>query len=177
MMTFSTKEIIDRIFKAPDIKYELTEFETLGKAIHDILHIYPKTVETGRDAGKTKYYLKSFVPFSSGDENQAQEHRKDKLIEFRKALDPDITYDRINALFKRASEEWPGIFREGEDIGLAKSHLQVCVGPVEGVRLMGSNLRIMDDAFEYLLATQAKKKKGQFFTPRHVEEAADMERS
>jgi len=26
----------------------------------------------------------------------------------------------------------------------------------------------MDDAFEYLLPTEAKKKKGQFFTPRHV---------
>ena len=35
---------------------------------------------------------------------------------------------------------------------------------------MGSNLRIMDDAFEYLLPTEAKKKKGQFFTPRHVVE-------
>jgi len=28
----------------------------------------------------------------------------------------------------------------------------------------------MDDAFEYLLPTEAKKKKGQFFTPRHVVE-------
>ena len=53
---------------------------------------------------------------------------------------------------------------------MAKRHLQVCVGPIEGVRLMGSNLRIMDDAFEYLLPTEAKKKKGQFFTPRHVVE-------
>lgn len=35
---------------------------------------------------------------------------------------------------------------------------------------MGSNLRIMDDAFEYLLPTEAKKKKGQFFTPHHVVE-------
>ena len=35
---------------------------------------------------------------------------------------------------------------------------------------MGSNLRVMDDAFEYLLPTEAKKKKGQFFTPRHVVE-------
>ncbi len=38
------------------------------------------------------------------------------------------------------------------------AHLQVCVGPIEGVRLLGSNLRIMDDAFEYLLPTEAKKK-------------------
>ena len=347
-----TKEIIDRIFKEPGIKYELTEFETLGKPIPEILDIQAKTMETGRDAGKTKYFLKSQVPFSSGkeemqvyvdggksapeeiirqlwvyklihqygyqpdeidleksvqfgtevgtkaadiivytddtketpkiiveckkpkrkdgieqlksymnakgapvaiwsngsdsvilyrpypkefddtlvdiprrgqepkdvleakktllqlrtefnfkkivqdleelvladsgkdefneifklifakiwDEREAQENRKDKVVEFRKALDPDITYDRINTLFQKAAEEWPGIFREGEDIELTKRHLQVCVGPIEGVRLLGSNLRVMDDAFEYLLPTEAKKKKGQFFTPRHVVE-------
>jgi len=347
-----TREIIDRIFKEPGIKYELTEFESLGKPIHEILTIYPKTAETGRDAGKTKYYLKSFIPFPSGneeaqvyveggksapeeivrqlwvyklihqygyrndeidleksvqfgteigtkaadiivytdvsketpkiiveckkpkrkdgieqlksymnakgapvavwsngsdsiilyrpypkefddtlfdipkrgqepkdvleakktllqlrrefnfkkiiqdleelvladsgkdefneifklifakiwDEKEAQEKRKDKVVEFSKSLDPDITYDRINSLFHSAAEEWPGIFKEGEDIELTKRHLQVCVGPIEGVRLMGSNLRVMDDAFEYLLPTEAKKKKGQFFTPRHVVE-------
>lgn len=350
--SMNTKEIIDRIFKDPATKYELTEFENLGKAIHDILAIYPKTAATGRDAGKTKYYLKSFIPFSSGneevqvyvedgkanpeeivrqlwvyklihqygykmdeidleasvqfgtevgtkaadiivytdnsketpkiiveckkpkrkdgieqlksymnakgapvavwsngsdsiilyrpypkefddtlfdipkrgqepkdvletkktllqlkkdfnfkkiiqdleelvladsgkdefneifklifakiwDEKEALENRRDKTVEFGKALDPDITFDRINGLFKKACEEWPGIFKENEDIELAKRHLQVCVGPIEGVRLMGSNLRIMDDAFEYLLPTEAKKKKGQFFTPRHVVE-------
>jgi type I restriction enzyme M protein len=350
--SMNTKEIIDRIFKDPATRYELSEFENLGKSIHDILAIYPKTAATGRDAGKTKYYLKSFIPFSSGneevqvyvedskanpeeivrqlwvyklihqygykddeidleasvqfgtevgtkaadiivytdntkatpkiiveckkpkrkdgieqlksymsakgapvavwsngsdsiilyrpypkefddtlfdlpkrgqepkdvletkktllqlkrdfnfkkiiqdleelvladsgkdefneifklifakiwDEKEALENRKDKTVEFGKALDPDITFDRINGLFKKACEEWPGIFRENEDIELAKRHLQVCVGPIEGVRLMGSNLRIMDDAFEYLLPTEAKKKKGQFFTPRHVVE-------
>ncbi|EMG37151.1 type I restriction-modification system methyltransferase subunit [Desulfocurvibacter africanus PCS] len=348
----TTKEIIDRIFKDPSTVYELTEFENLGKPIHDILSIYPKAATTGRDAGKTKYYLKSFIPFSSGneevqvyvedgkaspeeivrqlwvyklihqygykndeidletsvqfgtevstkaadiivytdntketpkviveckkpkrkdgieqlksymnakgapvavwsngsdsiilyrpypkefddtlfdlpkrgqepkdvletkktilqlkkdfnfkkiiqdleelvladsgkdefneifklifakiwDEKEALENRRDKTVEFGKALDPDITFDRINGLFKKACEEWPGIFKENEEIELAKRHLQVCVGPIEGVRLMGSNLRIMDDAFEYLLPTEAKKKKGQFFTPRHVVE-------
>ena len=104
------------------------------------------------------------------DEKEAQENRKDKVVEFRKALDPEITFDRINSLFHKACDDWPGIFRPGEDIELAKRHLQVCVGPIEGVRLLGSNLRIMDDAFEYLLPTEAKKKKGQFFTPRHVVE-------
>ena len=348
----NTKEIIDRIFKEPGIKFELTEFEDLGKPIHDILSIYPKIGTTGKDAGKTKYYLKSFIPFSSGneevqvyveggksapeeivrqlwvyklmqqysykkdeidieksvqfgtevgtkaadiivytdvtkvtpkiiveckkpkrkdgieqlksymnakgasvavwsngadsiilyrpypaqfddtlfdipkrgqepkdvleakktllqlkrnfnfkkiiqdleelvladsgkdefneifklifakiwDEKEALENRKDKVVEFRKALDPQITYDRINNLFHKACDEWPGIFKPDEDIELAQRHLQVCVGPVEAVRLMGSNLRIMDDAFEYLLPTEAKKKKGQFFTPRHVVE-------
>lgn len=353
------KELIDRIFKEPGIKFELTEFESLGKPIHDILSIYPKTATTGKDAGKTKYFLKSLIPFSSGneevqvysdggksapeeivrqlwvfklmdqygykadeidleksiqfgtevgtkaadiivytdstkltakiiieckkpkrkdgieqlksymnakgapvavwsngtdsiilhrpypaqfedtlfdipkrgqspkdvleakktllqlkkhfnfkniiqgleelvladsgkdefneifklifakiwDEKQAEDVRKDKTVEFGQVVnsktgfpDPDLTYDRINGLFHKACEEWPGIFRQGEDIELAKRHLQVCIGQLEGVRLMGSNLRVMDDAFEYLLPTEAKKKKGQFFTPRHVVE-------
>ena len=350
--SMNTKELIDRIFKEPDIKFELTEFENLGKPIHDIITIYPKVATSGKDAGKTKYCLKSFVPFSSGneevqvyaegsksapeeivrqlwvykliqqyaykadeidlekgvqfgtevgtktadiiiytdatkgtpkiiveckkpkrkdgieqlksymnakgapvavwsngadsiilyrpypaqfddtlfdipkrgqaprdvleasktllqlkkdfnfkkiiqdleelvladsgkdefneifklifakiwDEKEALENRKDKVVEFRKAIDPEITFDRINTLFHKACEEWPGIFKQGEDIELAKRHLQVCIGPIEGVRLMGSNLRIMDDAFEYLLPTEAKKKKGQFFTPRNVVE-------
>lgn len=346
----TTKELIDKIFKDPKTKYELTEFDNLGKPIEEILEIYPKTVTSGREAGKTKYFLKSFMPFSSGndevqvyveggksapeeivrqlwvyklmkhydykadeidleksiqfgtevgtkaadiivytdatketpkiiieckkpnrkdgieqlksymnakgapvavwsngsdsiilyrpypkefddtlfdiprrgqepkdvleakktllqlkknfnfkkiiqdleelvlansgknefneifklifakiwDEKEAQENRKNKTVEFSKALDPDITYDRLNMLFQKAAEEWPGIFKEGEDIELTKRQLQVCIGPIEGVRLMGSNLRIMDDAFEYLLPTEAKKKKGQFFTPRYV---------
>ncbi|PFT19401.1 type I restriction endonuclease subunit M [Bacillus thuringiensis] len=348
----NTKEILDKIFKDPKTLYELTEFDTLGNNLHDILNIYPKTSESGRDAGKTKYYLKSFVPFSSGkeevqvfdengksnpeeivrqlwvykllntyeykvdeieleksvhfgtgvnakaadivvytdstkqtpkiiievkkpkrkdgieqlksylnaqgspvgvwsngsdsiilfrpypanfddtlvdipkrgqepkdvleakktlahlkksfnfkkiiqdleelvladsgkdefneifklifakiwDEKEALEARQNQEVQFTKALDPEITYERINNLFKKACEEWPGIFKEGEDIELTKKHLQICIGPIEGVRLMGSNLRIMDDAFEYLLPTEAKKKKGQFFTPRHVVE-------
>ncbi len=348
----NTKEVIDKIFKDPKTKYELTEFDTLGKSMAEILEIYPKTMDSGRETGKTKYLVKSLVPFSSGkqeaqvfvengksgpeeivrqlwvyklmhtygykadeieleksvyfgssegtkaadivvytdntkqtpkiiievkkpkrkdgieqlksylnaegspvgvwsngsdsiilyrpypknfddtlydlpkrgqepkdvlearktlghlkksfnfkkiiqdleelvladsgkdefneifklifakiwDEIEADENRTNKEVEFRKALDPEITYERINNLFRKACEEWPGIFREGEDIELTKRHLQVCIGPVEGIRLMGSNLRIMDDAFEYLLPTEAKKKKGQFFTPRHVVE-------
>ena len=348
-----TKEILDKIFRDPKTKYELSAFEDLGKPIHEIIDIYAKVIESGRDAGKTKYFMKSFVPFTSGktevqvydesgksapeeivrqlwvyklihqydyredeidleksiqfgtevgtkaadivvyldntkstpkivleikkpkrkdgidqlksylnaegspigvwsngadsiilyrpypkqfddtlfdiprrgeepsavlekkktlldlkrdfnfkkiiqdleelvladsgadefneifklifakiwDEKEAQENpKRKKTVEFGKALDPEITYDRINKLFHSACEEWPGIFDEGEDIKLRKDHLQVCVGPIEGVRLMGSNLRIMDDAFEYLLPTEAKKKKGQFFTPRHVVE-------
>lgn len=348
----NTKEILDRIFKDPKTLYDLLEFEDIGSPIHSILDIYPKVAESGKGAGKVKYFLKSFVPFSSGkeevqvydengksnpeeiirqlwiyqllnkyeykadeieleksiyfgvevfskaadivvytdstkqtpkiiievkkpkrkdgieqlksylnaqgspigvwsngseriilyrpypanfddtlveipkrgqepkdvleekkvldqlketfnfkkiiqdleelvladsgkdefneifklifakiwDEKEALDNRSNKEVHFTKALDPEITYERINGLFQKACIEWPGIFREGEDIELTKKHLQVCIGPIEGVRLMGSNLRIMDDAFEYLLPTEAKKKKGQFFTPRHVVE-------
>lgn len=105
------------------------------------------------------------------DEKEANDNRRNrpnKEVEFKKFEDPELTYDTINGLFKQACNEWQGVFEDNENIKLRKDHLQVCIGPVEPVRLMGSNLRIMDDAFEYLLPTEAKKKKGQFFTPRHV---------
>lgn len=105
------------------------------------------------------------------DEKEANENKRTrptKEVEFKKFEDPELTYDTINGLFKKACNEWQGVFEDNENIKLRKDHLQVCIGPVEPVRLMGSNLRIMDDAFEYLLPTEAKKKKGQFFTPRHV---------
>lgn len=105
------------------------------------------------------------------DEKEANDNRRsrpNKEILFKKFEDAEITYDTINGLFKNACAEWQGVFEDNENIKLKKDHLQVCIGPIEPVRLMGSNLRIMDDAFEYLLPTEAKKKKGQFFTPRHV---------
>jgi type I restriction enzyme M protein len=105
------------------------------------------------------------------DEKEANENKRsrpNKEVEFKKFEDPQFTYDKINGLFKLACEEWQGVFKENEKIDLGIDHLQVCIGPLESIRLMGANLRIMDDAFEYLLPTEAKKKKGQFFTPRHV---------
>ena len=97
----------------------------------------------------------------------AEDSRRHQEVEFKKFNDPKLTYERINGLYHKAREKWQGVFEE-PDIKLRQDHLQICVGPIEDKRLLGSNLRIMDDAFEYLMPTEAKKKKGQFFTPRHV---------
>ena len=102
------------------------------------------------------------------DEKQAIELRADQTLEFKWYKDPELTYERINHLFKQAANEWKGVFDENDKIKLQKEHLNVCIAPLERKRFLGSNLRIMDDAFEYLLPTEAKKKKGQFFTPRFV---------
>ena len=57
----TTKEILDKIFKDPATRYELTEFEDLGKSVHEIISIYPKTTATGKDAGKEKFFLKKMM--------------------------------------------------------------------------------------------------------------------
>lgn len=102
------------------------------------------------------------------DEKQAIEVRADQSLEFKWFKDPELTYARINKLFQEAAQEWKGVFDENDKIKLQKEHLNVCIAPLERKRFLGSNLRIIDDAFEYLLPTEAKKKKGQFFTPRFV---------
>lgn len=345
----NTQEVLDKIFKDPKTKYELTEFENLGRPIHEILTVEAKTVTSGRETGKTKYFAKSFVPFPSGKE-EAQvyvedgkaspeeiirqlwvyklihqydykedqieleksiqfgtevstkaadivvyidntkttpkiivetkkpkrkdgieqlksylnaegspvgvwsngadriilyrpypkkfddtlfdiprrdqlpkdvlearrtlghlrtafnfksivynmeelalanygdgvfdeifkiifakifdeidaEERTDKEVLFNKSEDAEITYSNINKLFQKACEKWPGVFKNNDKIELKPTQLSVCIGEMVGVRLMGSNLRILDDAFEYLIPSALKKKDGQFFTPRHV---------
>ena len=38
----TTQEVIDAIFNDPSVKYELTEFQGLGKTIPDMLNIYSR---------------------------------------------------------------------------------------------------------------------------------------
>lgn len=94
--------------------------------------------------------------------------RPHQEVYFVKYEDPEMTYRNINNLFKQANEKWPGLFKPNDKIELKPSQLSICIGQMVLVRLMGSNLRIMDDAFEYLIPSALKKKDGQFFTPRHV---------
>jgi type I restriction enzyme M protein len=101
------------------------------------------------------------------DEKVARD-RKNQEVHFRKSDKPRATYETIDSLFRRAIQEWPGIFDDSEHIKLTPQHLQVVIGPLERIRLLGANMRVMDDAFEYLMPSVAKKKNGQFFTPRYV---------
>jgi type I restriction enzyme M protein len=98
----------------------------------------------------------------------AARDRKSEEVQFRKSDKPRATYETIDGLFRRAMGEWPGIFDDNEHIKLTPQHLQVVIGPLERIRLLGANMRVMDDAFEYLMPSVAKKKNGQFFTPRYV---------
>ncbi len=102
------------------------------------------------------------------DEQEAKLNRVDNEVFFRKYRDPAKTYSVINELFKKAIKKWPGTFYEQENINLSQEHLSIVVGELERARLFGSDLSIIDEAFEYLIPEVAKGKKGQYFTPRHV---------
>lgn len=103
------------------------------------------------------------------DEKEART-RSNQELHFRKSPtgNPEETKRIIDELFEEAKQEWPDVFERADKIKLSSEHLSVCVGELQDVRLFGSNLRIIDEAFEYLLPDVAKGKKGQYFTPRVV---------
>lgn len=103
------------------------------------------------------------------DEREAISRPNEELF-FRKSPtgDPLETKRIIDELFEGAKNEWPDIFNKDDTIKLRPEHLSVCIGRLQEARLFGSNLRIIDEAFEYLLPDVAKGKKGQYFTPRVV---------
>ncbi|MFA6017847.1 MAG: N-6 DNA methylase [Patescibacteria group bacterium] len=103
------------------------------------------------------------------DEKEAISRNGEELY-FRKSPNgkPEDTKKVIDDLFEDAKKEWPEIFERTDRIKLSPEHLSICVGELQDVRLFGSNLRIIDEAFEYLLPDVAKGKKGQYFTPRIV---------
>lgn len=53
-----TEAVLDLIFRDPEVKHGLSEFDDLGKKPHEILKIYPKTIGSGRAKGEVRYYLK-----------------------------------------------------------------------------------------------------------------------
>ncbi len=92
-----------------------------------------------------------------------------RILEFRNTGQTDTELmTKIQDLFNRAKEQWPGVFSEESSFELSDSHLSVCVSSLQDVKLFNSNLSVVDEAFEYLVQKSAKGEKGQYFTPRHV---------
>lgn len=104
------------------------------------------------------------------DEWQAARGGKAKrYLEFRVgASTAKEAFERINGLFQKAKEQWPGVFEDGAKISLKPTHLVTCASFLEDVKLFNSNLQVIDEAFEYLSVKSAKGEMGQYFTPRHV---------
>ena len=92
-----------------------------------------------------------------------------RKLEFRSRGDAHHTKEVINVLYQKAKDKWQGIFEKGEPLRITdENHLQICIGFLQNVKLFNSNLQVIDEAFEYLVAKSAKGEKGQYFTPRNV---------
>jgi type I restriction enzyme M protein len=110
--------------------------------------IYAKLYDEWKGINDSKYQLDFFV----GDKS------------------PERIKRTITNLLEGAKRQWSGVFEPTDKIELRDEHLKVCVSFLEKIKLFNSNLRIIDEAFEYLIPQVSKKKEGQFFTPRPVED-------
>ena len=63
-----------------------------------------------------------------------------------------------------------GIFKEGEDIELTKRQLQVCIGPFKVSAFWVQTFESWMMRSNISCPLKRRRRKGQFFTPRHVVE-------
>ncbi|MCH7902627.1 N-6 DNA methylase [archaeon] len=92
-----------------------------------------------------------------------------RVMEFRNTGQSESELKtKIQKLFDKAKQKWPGVFDEASKIQLSPSHLSISVSSFQDIKLFNSNLQVIDEAFEYLVNKSAKGEKGQYFTPRHV---------
>ncbi|MCX6762178.1 MAG: N-6 DNA methylase, partial [Candidatus Moranbacteria bacterium] len=76
--------------------------------------------------------------------------------------------NNIQRLFEDAKSQWRDVFKANDEIEIPENTIVPAVSFLQKYRLFGSNLQVIDDAFEYLINMDAKGEKGQYFTPRHV---------
>ncbi|MDO8593206.1 MAG: N-6 DNA methylase [bacterium] len=76
--------------------------------------------------------------------------------------------NNLSRLFEDAKSQWRDVFKANDEIEIPENVVVPAVSLLQKHRLFGSNLQIIDDAFEYLINLDAKGEKGQYFTPRHV---------
>jgi type I restriction enzyme M protein len=76
--------------------------------------------------------------------------------------------NNISRLFDDAKSQWRDVFKQNDELEIPENAIVPAVSLLQKYRLFGSNLQIIDDAFEYLINLDAKGEKGQYFTPRHV---------
>lgn len=76
--------------------------------------------------------------------------------------------NNICRLFEDAKSQWRDVFKTNDEIEIPENVVVPAVSFLQKYRLFGSNLQVIDDAFEHLINLDAKGEKGQYFTPRHV---------
>jgi len=83
---------------------------------------------------------------------------------------PEQVKRAITILLEGAKRNWAGVFDSKDKIELISTHLKICVSFLEKIKLFNSNLRVIDEAFKHLIPQESKKKEGQFFTPRPIQD-------
>lgn len=160
------EDILQNPFKMKDL-IDNDKLTKTGKSLKDL--ILEMEDEVLANAGVDVFEEVFKLIFAKLYDEQIGAADDDYNLEFRNSGQSDIQLkEKIEKLFKKACDKWPGVFAEDARIALTPSHLSICVSSLEGVKLFNSNLDVVDEAFEYLMSKSSKGEKGQYFTPRYV---------
>ena len=159
-------------------------FEEVFKLI--VTKLYDESLSKG-DGTVIDHLISQETDAAMHEDNQAQAHSSDqsrealkatvsrvddrgfRVMEFRNTGQTNAQLEvKIKGLFNRATRKWPGMFPEESAFDISGSHLAYCVSSLQDVKLLNSNLLVVEEAFEHLINKSARGAKGQYFTPRHV---------
>ena len=92
------------------------------------------------------------------------------IVEFsnRPRESNDLLLSRIEVLFDRVKEAYPGLFNPEEKIEVQPKDLSFIVSTLEDYSILDADRDVIGDAFEELIGTSFRGGAGQFFTPRNV---------
>ena len=159
-------DILKKPFKMADLIKE-DKLKESGKSLRDLVEEMEDEVLA--NAGVDVFEEVFKLIFAKLYDEYLSANDESRNLEFRNTgLSDAELKEKIQKLFNKANDKWDGVFDENEKITLTPTHLAVCVGSLEKVKLFNSNLDVVDEAFEYLINKSSKGEKGQYFTPRYV---------
>lgn len=149
--------------RAEKITYvNLKEVENLKQLIYDLQEVV--LANSGVDSFDEIFKL-IYAKLYDELETPRNENRRFRVIA---GATNKENWNNIQRLFEDAKNQWRDVFKTNEEIEIPENAIVPAVSLLQKHRLFGSNLQVIDDAFEYLINLDAKGEKGQYFTPRHV---------
>jgi len=180
----------------PNIYVDIPRIPKVNEALEDILKVEKRNfewLEKNNKLNKNKSSLQKIVkelediirgtsgvdPFEETfklfytklyDEWLAMNDKSYILQFYAKGKTTEQVKEAISNLFDGAKKQWGNIFEPTDKIKLQDDNLKECISFLETIKLFNSDLRALDNVFEFLINRTSKKMKGQFFTPRPVED-------
>jgi len=155
-------ETVDDVRSKKIVYSDLDEIPNLQQLIYDLQEVV--LANSGVDSFDEIFKL-IYAKLYDEIETPRNENRRFRVIAGASNRE---NLNNIQRLFEDSKNQWRDVFKPNDEIEIPENAIVPAVSLLQKYRLFGSNLQVIDDAFEYLINLDAKGEKGQYFTPRHV---------
>ncbi|MDR3583528.1 MAG: N-6 DNA methylase [Candidatus Pacebacteria bacterium] len=155
-------ETVDDVRSKKIVYSDLDEIPNLQQLIYDLQEVV--LANSGVDSFDEIFKL-IYAKLYDEIETPRNENRRFRVIA---GASNKENLNNIQRLFEDSKNQWRDVFKSNDEIEIPENAIVPAISLLQKYRLFGSNLQVIDDAFEYLINLDAKGEKGQYFTPRHV---------